>query len=83
MGVDTMEEFFAGPAEDGDGAVAAGEEEVGWRCRVVESDLVRLDGLMPGWAGNGGWNGGYSCEDVGLSIPESARNVPILRETLN
>ena len=61
VGVQGVEGLEGGVGGDGYGAVAAGEEEVGWRGVVGEGALVRLEGgRVRGLGGGGGVDGdGY------------------------
>ncbi len=66
-GVDGLEGRVEG---DGDGAVAASEEEVGGWCGVIEGHLVRLERLLYGCAGGGGWVDGDRDQIVGAFLYE-------------
>ena len=61
MGVQGVEGLEGRVGGDGYGAVAAGQEEVGWRGGVVEGALVRLERRgMRGLGRRGGVDGdGY------------------------
>ena len=70
-GVDWLE---GGVEGDCDGAVAAGEEEVGWWGGVVESYLIGLERLLVKGTGFGGRRHGDWYENIILrqeSQPES------------
>lgn len=65
-----MESVYGGEgrvSEDGDGAVAAGEEEVLRWSGVGEGEFVGLEELREGVLDGGGGVSGYGDENVGLA----------------
>lgn len=66
MGVQRVEGLEGGVGGDGYGAVAAGEEEVGWRGGVVEGALVCLKRW--GVRGLGGWGRVDGDGDEGIIL---------------
>lgn len=78
MGVEGVDGLEGRVGCDGDGAVAAGEEEVGGWCGMVEGHLVRLEGLLYGSAGGGSWVDGNRDQIVGAFLYEVSVSLKVV-----
>lgn len=66
MGVEGVEGLKGRIENDGNGTVAAGQEEVSGWGGVVESYLVRLESLLDGRFRYGGWESGNWDKEIVL-----------------